>query len=926
MTLTRLAVPLLSAALLAATAGPALADADRLAVLTIGTPDGPDLTDAAAPVSILQVSSDRTGYGSFATVPGVTLTGTAKDEGHLTVAPDGSLLFAGYGATAGTPAVATTAATEVPRVVAAVSADGTSSIATRLGDAFTGGRVTSVATDDGRRLWLSGDGKQSGASIVTTTLGATSSTPVPNPLTAVSAVEPVPGLGLYAGPSFVGGTYPYDAHLYRIGTGLPASGTQTATQVATTNPNSDSSIPGQVAFLDLDGTPGVDTAYMSGAAGLYKRRYDPSTGQWTYAGETGLNGGAIAVVVSDGVARIYTVNGYGVTEQDDTTPNSNAFTYGQSQFIASPPPGMQFRGIAAMPPGSKPAPRISFGVSGLANAVGDPTNPPLPVTVSDPISPSGPFTLSEVALGDFGIDASMLAADAFTTAATDANHFQLTFQPHGVGNQTLYMTATAPDGRWVTDTVGYAASAATDATSRYLAGGSDASTGLDAGGGYMLVGDDEFNTIGLYPTDRSGLPLRSWDFTAVKDQDLWVGGNKMKERDIEASARAGDRAYWVGSNGNGKGGKAAPERNSLYATDITGSGAGTQLRYVGQYLGLQADLVAWDHGNAHGLGADHFGLAASVAKNVDPKAADGSGFSIEGLEFVHGSTSSAYGALRAPLEPKTSRHLALVVPVTNLDQLVLGNPQTAVHATFGAPLLWDLGGLGVREIRASGAGRYLIIAGSAGDAAKFALYAWDGDPTHAPVKGPDLPAGSEGSGWEGFASVPDTLSPSGSIRLIGDRGDAFIFGGTTAAKDLGAPAYRTSRTDVFSLAGLPLDQQSGTAGGSVPATLSLTLGAAASFGAFTPGLDHTYTASTTANVISTAGGAALAVSDPGHLTNGAFSLPEALQVSLTPSSWSAPVSNGAVAIAFSQHVGAADALRTGGYAATLTFTLSTTTP
>jgi hypothetical protein len=117
-----------------------------------------------------------------------------------------------------------------------------------------------------------------------------------------------------------------------------------------------------------------------------------------------------------------------------------------------------------------------------------------------------------------------------------------------------------------------------------------------------------------------------------------------------------------------------------------------------------------------------------------------------------------------------------------------------------------------------------------------------------------------------------------------------------------------------------------TVGGTVPATLSLTLGPDASFGAFTPGVDKTYTASTTADVISTAGDATLRVSDAGHLTNGAFSLPEALQVTMTPSSWNAPVSHGAAAIGFSQHIGANDALRTGTYSRTLTFTLSTTTP
>ena len=68
------------------------------------------------------------------------------------------------------------------------------------------------------------------------------------------------------------------------------------------------------------------------------------------------------------------------------------------------------------------------------------------------------------------------------------------------------------------------------------------------------------------------------------------------------------------------------------------------------------------------------------------------------------------------------------------------------------------------------------------------------------------------------------------------------------------------------------------------------------------------------------------MSDPGHLTNGAFSLPEPLQVGIAPASWTGPVSNAAVAIAFKQRVNATDALRTGRYAKTLTFTLSTTRP
>ncbi len=118
----------------------------------------------------------------------------------------------------------------------------------------------------------------------------------------------------------------------------------------------------------------------------------------------------------------------------------------------------------------------------------------------------------------------------------------------------------------------------------------------------------------------------------------------------------------------------------------------------------------------------------------------------------------------------------------------------------------------------------------------------------------------------------------------------------------------------------------GNVSGTVPATLALTLGAPATFGAFTPGVTQTYTASTTANVVSSAGDAALTVSDPGHLSNGAFTLPEPLQVAFSKSTWTAPVSNDSVMINFTQLVKNTDPLRTGTYSKTLTFTLSTTTP
>ena len=135
----------------------------------------------------------------------------------------------------------------------------------------------------------------------------------------------------------------------------------------------------------------------------------------------------------------------------------------------------------------------------------------------------------------------------------------------------------------------------------------------------------------------------------------------------------------------------------------------------------------------------------------------------------------------------------------------------------------------------------------------------------------------------------------------------------------------------------------GTVGGTVPPTLSLTLGAPASFGSFTPGIDRSYDASTTATVTSTAGDATLSVADteherhrpagqrvlrprraaPGAREDDAFA---PLGAPLTLLTYDQPVSNDAVTIGFRQHIAASQALRTGTYSKTLTFTLSTTNP
>jgi sugar phosphate isomerase/epimerase len=166
-------------------------------------------------------------------------------------------------------------------------------------------------------------------------------------------------------------------------------------------------------------------------------------------------------------------------------------------------------------------------------------------------------------------------------------------------------------------------------------------------------------------------------------------------------------------------------------------------------------------------------------------------------------------------------------------------------------------------------------------------------------------------------------------------------------------ANADSATERVLLTGSSTGEALGNVGGSVPSLLALTVGAGAQFGSFVPAVARNYDSSTAATVVSTAGDAALSVSDasttaPGHLVNGAFALAQPLQIrannadntgtayttlsetageAKTILNYTAPTAGADnVTLNFRQAIGATDVLRSGNYTKTLTFTLSTTTP
>ena len=322
----------------------------------------------------------------------------------------------------------------------------------------------------------------------------------------------------------------------------------------------------------------------------------------------------------------------------------------------------------------------------------------------------------------------------------------LTTDPDVVGYARITLTVT--DGvKSSKHDVHFAASDHVNAsvTTRWHTGRADASTAVAVGGPYGLVADDEDNTVRLYRLDRSGGPER---LVSLHEQL----GRPRRESDIEASARDGNRVYWLGSHSNSRAGECRPGRFRLFATDLDGLGESARLSFIGRYDHVRTDLTSWDDNDGHSLGSRYFGLAASTPCEDDevdpvPESENLDGFNIEGLVMAPGSTSTAFVAFRAPLAPavgepatkpgapgKAARTHALLVPVTNFDELA-ANGGSSGMARFGPPIRLDLGGRGIRSIDKNGSDEYVIVAGPPGGAtgeapSDFRLFTWNGRCLH----------------------------------------------------------------------------------------------------------------------------------------------------------------------------------------------------
>lgn len=228
----------------------------------------------------------------------LTAAGNASGELALTRSADGHyLVLAGYGASPGTAAVASTAATDVTRVIGLVGADGNIDTSTSAGEGFSGSSIRGAATADGTSFYsVGGTG-----GVQYHTLGSYGSTALTTAPTNVRSVNVV------AGNLYIANSLSPNVGLSQVGTGLPTTAGQTVTALPGFPGTTTGASPYAFFLADLDATvPGVDVAYVaddrSPGGGIQK--WSLVAGSWVLNGTItgtsvrGLNGQASGTAVS----------------------------------------------------------------------------------------------------------------------------------------------------------------------------------------------------------------------------------------------------------------------------------------------------------------------------------------------------------------------------------------------------------------------------------------------------------------------------------------------------------------------------------------------------------------------------------------------------------------------------------------------------
>ncbi len=445
---------------------------------------------------------------------------------------------------------------------------------------------------------------------------------------------------------------------------------------------------------------------------------------------------------------------------------------------------------------------ISFSIAASQNFI----NPPfVSGVISDPTDPAATIgikaDITENGLPILATDYTIVATSSKTSVVTIANVIILKFNgyaivkilPSGVGYSDIKLKLTKGTN---TDniTIKYAASAAvtTPAATYFHTGCSDASAAIAIDSNYMIIGDDEINSLFVYDRRKSGLPVATYDYQNLLG--LTDGSaNNYAEIDLEAGVKSPtipNRIYWMSSFGTGGSSNLVkPNINRVFATDFAGTGATTTMSTVGHYDNIRNTLINW--GNTQG-----YNFSVSAASGKDAKTIDG--FNVEGMCFAPDNTT-LYIGFRAPLVPITNRAHTVIAPVLNFETW-FNNGSPSGSPSIGSAIELNLGGRGIRDIVRLSNGTYIIVAGNYDNLPlNGAIFRWTGIAADGPVLISQL--GISALNAEAVVEIIENGQMSNNkLEIISDNGSTEFYNDGNQAKDLSENNYKKFRSDIVSTA------------------------------------------------------------------------------------------------------------------------------
>ena len=260
-------------------------------------------------------------------------------------------------------------------------------------------------------------------------------------------------------------------------------------------------------------------------------------------------------------------------------------------------------------------------------------------------------------------------------------------------------------------------------------GMSDASAAVAVDAETFIVADDEDNLLRVYKISNNSCPVFSYDLT----QFLGLAA-EHPEADIEGATMVGNRIYWITSHGRSREGEIRPNRYRFFATVvktqdklITIGTDGIPCKTLIHSL-VKTDTICRAELNRATL----FDIANLTKQQCNSLAPQKNGLNVEAL-CASPDGKTIYIGFRSPLfyDKLTSTAKAIVIPLNNAAEVVEGKGNGNKPA-FGAPMLWDLQGCGIRSMEYSHYHKaYFIIASPTGEKNRFAIYRWSGK-TYSP--------------------------------------------------------------------------------------------------------------------------------------------------------------------------------------------------